>query len=162
MCWRECYELESWYLGGGPHGESPKLSYSISGTSRSQKWETFWRIDFYSSLSSLLRSSVIKTDFSFSLESFDMPPKLKSWGEVWGGKLGFFRASSKEKKVIWSNGCQRSLPSSPNLKPKTVFWDAAGQTLAASLQEGETEESWSEPKTQSELESGLFVEVLDK
>ena len=58
--------------------------------------------------------------FHFLQKVLTCPPNLKVEEMFVGGKLGTFSGPSKEKKVIWSNPCQKSLLSFPNLKPKTV------------------------------------------
>ena len=65
-----------------------------------------------------------------------MPPKPKVEEKFWGKKLNFSEVNPKKKKVLWSSAHQSSLLSLANLKPKTVFWVAPGQYLAASLQRG--------------------------
>ena len=91
-----------------------------------------------------------------------MPPKPKVEEKFWGKKLNFSEVNPKKKKccgavltkalcfplLIWSQ------------RPFSELHLA--NTWRQAFKEGETRVSWSDVKTESERECGLFVEVLAK
>ena len=137
----------------------PKLGFSINGTSRSQKRAKNLTFDFYSSFASLMRSSLIKTDFALSRETFEMPSKRESCG----GQFWTFQRFRKKKKKWFTATITKGL-CFPNLTeaPEPFSEIHPAYTLSASFWWGEERESWGDSKTETKVDCRSFCVVLGK
>ena len=82
--------------------------------------------------------------------------------KFWGKNFWIFRAQSKEKKCFGAM-FTKDLCFSFLMWSQRPFSELhLANTWRQASKQGETRVSWSDLKTQSELECGLFVEVLGK